>query len=128
MIAHIDITGVRYTLDDNTKKYVNRKIGRLDRFLPRHARKSVTAEVVLQEVNRKNGNNYECSVVLNLPGKRLSAKDSTVNMLAAVDIVEEKLKQQLKKYNDNRSRHTRKHNLVGRMKRRLNLSTDISQE
>lgn len=128
MITHIDITGVRYTLDDNTKKYVNRKIGRLDRFLPRHARKTVKAEVVLSEVNRKNGNNYECSVILNVPGKRLAAKDSTVNMLAAVDIVEEKLKQQLKKYNNNRSRHTRNHNLIGRMKRRLNLNADVIQD
>lgn len=124
MITHIDITGVRYELDDNTKKYVNKKIGRLDRFLPRHARKTVKAEVVLEHVNRKNGNSYECSVVIDLPGKRLSAKDSTVNMLAAVDIVEQKLKQQLSKYNDNRSRHQRNHNLVGRLKRRLRIDAN----
>ena len=43
MIEHIDITGVRYTPDEPIKKYVTKKIGKLDRFLPRHARKTLIA-------------------------------------------------------------------------------------
>ena len=42
----IEITGVRYTLDEPTKKYVRKKIGALSRFLPRHARKTFSAEIV----------------------------------------------------------------------------------
>ena len=48
MIESIVISGVKYTPDEKTKKYVLKKIARLDRFLPRHARKSVTAEVKLK--------------------------------------------------------------------------------
>jgi putative sigma-54 modulation protein len=100
MIEHIDITGVRYTPDEAIKKYVTKKIGKLDRFLPRHARKTLKAEVVLEEVNRANGNKYECDVKLSVPGKSLNAKDSTLNMFAAIDIVEKKLADQLRKYKE----------------------------
>lgn len=100
MIQSITVTGVKYDLDDATKKYVTKKIGRLDRFLPRHARKSATAEVILKEVNRSHGNKYEAEVVLHVPDKQLTAKDSTMNALAAIDIVEAKLANQLRKYKD----------------------------
>lgn len=99
----IDITGVKYELDDTTKKYVTKKIGRLTRYLPKHARKSAAAEVKLKEVNRAHGNKYEAEVILRVPGRNLTAKESTVNMLAAVDIVEAKLVAQLRKYKQNNS-------------------------
>ncbi len=106
MIQSIAITGVKYDIDDTTKKYVMQKIGRLDRFVPRHARKSITAEVKLKEVNRDHGNKYEAEIILHVPDKQLTAKDSTVNMLAAVDIVEAKVATQLKKYKDLHVGHT----------------------
>lgn len=106
MIQSIAITGVKYDIDDPTKKYVTQKIGRLDRFLPRHARKSVKAEVKLKQVNRDHGNKYEAEIILHVPDKQLTAKDSTVNMMAAVDIVETKLANQLKKYKDLHIGHT----------------------
>ncbi len=77
-----------------------KKIGRLDRFVPRHARKTLQVEVILEEVNRANGNKYECDIRLTLPNKVLTAKDSTMNMLAAIDIVEAKLVNQLRKYKE----------------------------
>lgn len=108
MIQSIAITGVKYDVDDTTKKYIARKIGRLDRFLPRHARKSATAEVKLKEVNRDHGNKYEAEIILHVPDKQLTAKDSTGNMLSAVDIVEAKLATQLRKYKDTHIGHTGK--------------------
>jgi len=118
MIQSIAITGVKYDIDDTTKKYVTRKIGRLDRFLPRHARKSVTAEVKLKEVNRDHGNKYEAEIILHVPDKHLTAKDSTVNMLAAVDIVETKIANQLKKYKDLHVGHTgRTRSVLSKFKR-----------
>lgn len=117
MITHIDIAGVKYNLDDMTKKYVNKKIGRLDRYLPKKDRNGVRAEVKLKEVNRDHGNKYECEVLLFVPDKTLMAKDTTVNMLAAVDIVEEKLKNQLKKYKGERTSHRGRHDLLGKVKR-----------
>lgn len=105
MIESIVISGVKYTPDEKTKKYVLKKIARLDRFLPRHARKSVSAEVKLKEVNRSYGNKYEAEVILYVPDKQLTAKDSTVNILAAIDIVEAKLVSQLRRYKDAQVAH-----------------------
>jgi len=98
MIEAIDISGIKYDLDETTRKYVAKKIGRIDRYLPKHARKSAFAEVKLKQVNRDHGNKYEAEVILHVPDKSLTAKDSTVNMLAAIDIVEAKLVAQLRKY------------------------------
>jgi len=117
MIESIDITGVKYDLDRTTKKYVTKKIGRLDRYLPKHARKSVTADVKIKEVNRDHGNKYEAEVILNVPDKVLTAKDSTVNALAALDIVEAKLATQLRKYKQEMIPHVGRRGVLGRFKR-----------
>ena len=82
MINLITITGVKYDVDEATKKYVIKKISRLDRYLPRHARKTASAEVLLKEVNRARGNKYEAEIIIRVPNKILTAKDSTVNILA----------------------------------------------
>src|SRR5687767_6061480 len=98
MINRISITGVKYDIDEQTKKYVIKKISKLDRYLPRHARKTASAEVLLKEVNRAHGNKYEAEVIVRVPNKTMTAKDSTVNILAALDIVEAKLAAQMHKY------------------------------
>lgn len=117
MINRISITGVKYDIDEQTKKYVIKKISRLDRYLPRHARKTASAEVLLKEVNRAHGNKYEAEVIIRVPSKTLTAKDSTVNILAALDIVEAKLATQLHKYKSTTKDHTGPHALLSRLKR-----------
>ncbi|MBC7764292.1 ribosome-associated translation inhibitor RaiA [Microbacteriaceae bacterium] len=118
MITNIDITGVgNYSPDDSTKKYIKKKIGSLDRLAPRHARKSMHAEVKLAEVNRDNGNKYEVEVVISVPDKRLTSKDTTMNVLAAVDIVEAKLAAQLRKYKQEHIPHVGRRKLLDRFKR-----------
>ena len=117
MINAISITGVKFDLDETTKRYVIKKIGKLDRYLPRHARKSASAEVLLKEVNRPRGNKYEAEVVLHVPDKQLTAKDSTVNVLAALDIVEAKLTAQLHRYKETNIPHIRHRGVLGRFKR-----------
>lgn len=117
MINLITITGVKYDVDDATKKYVIKKISRLDRYLPRHARKSASAEVLLKEVNRAHGNKYEAEIVVRVPNKTMTAKDSTVNILAAVDIVEAKLAAQMHKYKSTVTDHGGRHAMLARFKR-----------
>ena len=114
MISPIAITGINYQVDDRTKKYVEQKIGKLGRFLSHSAKTGARAEVKLSQVDQKDGNKYEAQVVLHLPEKTLSAQDSTVNMLAAVDIVESKLQAQLAKYKDQRME---KRGVLSRFKR-----------
>lgn len=100
MIASIDITGIKYNVNEKTEKYVMEKVGKLDRYVPSHARKTIVADVKLQQVNRDHGNKYEAEVILHIPNKTIIAKDTTMNMMAAIDIVEAKLVTQLRKYKD----------------------------
>ena len=100
MIASIDITGIKYNVSEKMHKYITDKVGKLDRFIPSHARKTVVADVKLRQVNRDHGNKYEAEVILQVPDKTIIAKDSTMNMHAAIDIVEAKLIAQLRKYKE----------------------------
>lgn len=118
MIAKIDTSGINLELNEDIKKYVKRKIGRLDKYMPRHARKSARAEAKLRQTNNRLGNKYECEVLLHVPGEIIQAKESTLNMFAAVDIVEAKLRNQLIKYKSLHIAHLReKHpGLLGRVR------------
>lgn len=118
MIANVEITGVgSYTPDDSTKKYIRKKIGSLDKKMSRHARKSLRAEVKLAEVNRDKGNKYEVEAILYAPEKTMTAKDSTMNVLAATDIVEAKLAAQVRKYKAEHIAHIGRRKLLDRFKR-----------
>lgn len=118
MIANIEITGVAtYEPDETTKKYVRKKLGSLDRLVPRHARRSMHIEVKLADVNRPKGNKYEVEAIVSVPDKRVMAKDSTMNVLAAVDIVEAKLAAQLRRYKQELMPHVGRRKLLNRFKR-----------
>lgn len=118
MITNVEITGVGgYSPDESTKKYIRKRIGRLDRKMSRHARKSVWARVKLAQVNREKGNKYEVEVTLYVPDRVMTAKDSTMNVLAATDIVEEKLTTQIRKYKEARIPHVGHRKLLDHFKR-----------
>ncbi len=117
MIEALTITGIKYEVDDKSKKYITKKIGALDRFLPRHARKSVKVDVKVEQIDGKDGNKYEVEVIMSVPNKVITAKDSTLNVLAAVDIVEAKMATQLRKYKETRVAHVGKQGMMARFKR-----------
>jgi putative sigma-54 modulation protein len=103
MIQKFEITGVHTELDDKLKKYVHNKIGKLDRFMPKHARESAHAEIFLKEAKIKTKKECTCEVIMRLPKDTITSKETTINMYAAIDIVEAKLKNQLKKYKETHS-------------------------
>ncbi len=111
MLQKFEIQGVHTTVSDKLHAYVTRKIGGLERYIPRHARDSAHIEVHLIEGKAKDQNHCTCEVIVHLPQQNIMVKESALNMFAAVDIVEAKLKQQLKKYKD---RH-----MSGKLHRRL---------
>lgn len=123
MIKRFDIDGVHMNVGDDLKKYVIKKIGKLDKFIPRHARASAHAEVKLKEGKAKNKEERTCEVILYLPNETLTVSESTVNIFAAVDIVEEKLKGQLRKYKEKNGNPRLHQRLLARIKRRPNLDS-----
>lgn len=111
MIQNIEITGVHVDIEDDLKKYINKKIGKLDKYVPRKEKTAVRAEVKIKEANTKKKKQYTCEVILHLPKDKITIKETTVNKFAAVDIVETKFKNQLKKYKEQHSvmrGHTRR--------------------
>ena len=98
MINRLTISGVHLDVTDELKKYVSKKIGRLDRFVPRAGQESLHADIKLISSKAKDGSDRTCEIVLHLPHENLTIKETTINMYAAIDIAETKLRQQLKKY------------------------------
>jgi len=112
----IQITGISYTVDESTRKYVIKKVEHLFKYLPRHAKKSVSVEVKLEEVNHEHGNKYQAEMIFDVPGKLINAKDSTSNILAAIDIVEAKIQIQLAEYKRISIPHIGRRGIMGRFK------------
>ena len=117
MIHITDITGIKYDVDEATRKYVTRKVGRLERYLPRHARKSASAEVKLKQIDKSHGNKYEVEIILSVPDKTLTAKDTSSNILATIDIVEAKLAGQLRRYKTETIPHLGRGSILSKFKR-----------
>src|SRR5258708_3514847 len=118
MIQKLEISGVHTDVDEKLQRYVTKKIGKLDSYMSSHARKSAHAEALLKKKESKGDKaSYACEVVVYLPKEVLRVEEATLNLYAAVDIVEEKLKHQLKKYkelHDNPKLHQR---VIARFKR-----------
>jgi ribosomal subunit interface protein len=118
MIKKLEITGVHTDLSAKLQDYARKKIGKLDRYIAKHARESAHAEILLKEAETRTKNKCTCEVVMHLPGTTITIKESTLNMFAAVDIVEAKLKNQLKEYKEKHT-HLRFHRrLLARLRRR----------
>lgn len=119
MIQKLEIDGVHVELNEDIKKYTRKKIGKLDQYMGKHARKSAHAEVKLIEEKIKTRKQCTCEVIMRLPQETITVKETTLNMFAAVDIVETKFKNLLKKYKDTHEGGFRLHRKVlAKIKRR----------
>ena len=116
MIKNIDIVASNTKLNDNTKRYIEKHVSKLSKYLPRHAKKTVSARVHVKEIGKSHGNKYEVEVVLDVPGKTITAKDESSNVLAAIDILEVKLATQLRKYKAEAHPHIGNKRLLARLK------------
>lgn len=100
MIDRLEIEGVHMKVDEPTSKYVIKKIAGLDRYMPKSIRGSVHGEVILKEDNTNRNNHCSCEVTLHLPKETINIQEATVNIFAAIDIVEAKLRAKIKKYKE----------------------------
>lgn len=117
MINKIDINGVHMEVGDDLRKYVIKKISRLEKYVPRQARESVHVEVKLKEGKARDKNARTCEVIMHLPHDSITISETTVNMFAAVDIVEQKLKTQLRRYKERHTDPALHQRLILRLKR-----------
>lgn len=118
MLQKFELQGVHTEIDDKLRSHVEKKIGGLDRYIARHNRDSAHMEVHLKETGKKGNDRCRCEVTLHLPHQTIIVKESALNMYAAVDIVEAKLKQQLQKYKDKHGSGKMHRHLFNRFGRR----------
>lgn len=91
----IDIMNFHFEADEEIKSYAEEKIAGLERF----DKELVLADIHLESAPGDSANvRFLCKVSLEVPGgKILYAEAKAQDMYAAVDMVEEKLSQQIKK-------------------------------
>jgi putative sigma-54 modulation protein len=117
MIERLELTGLHTVITPNLQKYVTKKIGKLDKYLSKHSRISAHAEVILSEEKGKGKKQKSCEVIMHLPKGKITVKETTINMFAAIDIIEEKLKNQLKKYKETHENPRLHQRLITKLRR-----------
>lgn len=96
----LTIEGVHVNLDSDLRKYANKKIGGLEKYIPKRARESAHADVILKRMPSKDKNKFCCEITLYLPRETLNCKETTQHLYAAIDVSSAKAQQQLRKYKD----------------------------
>ena len=99
-MIQIQLTGRKYDIDKELKKYVHTKLGHLDRYLPRDHQSQGMSVEVFRDPSGREDNRYKVIVVLKVPGPDIVAETATINPHSAIDIVEQKLKMQIRKYKE----------------------------
>lgn len=99
MIEKIEVTGNGYKVEEALRKYIQKKVGKLDRYLPKGSKKDVVVNVIVSEIGKNKGEKYEVSAAMEITGgKVIAAKDECSNVFAGVDLVDAKLTGQIRRY------------------------------
>lgn len=113
----IQLTGVHSHLTEKEKAYVSKKIGSLDKYIPKDARESAHAEIKLKEKKSKDKQTFECEVILKLPKATLTAHNKSSSALSSIDLVEENIKHQIAKYKQKHSSARLHRRVIAKFKR-----------
>lgn len=105
----LHITTKNFDLSEKVTAYVERKIGHLDKYLPKNMNDLVGRVILEVDPSGREDNQFICEAMIEVPGPNLEAREATMNIFAAIDIVEAKLKVQARKLKE---RHG-----VGRLRR-----------
>ncbi|HQJ50702.1 MAG TPA: ribosome-associated translation inhibitor RaiA, partial [Anaerolineae bacterium] len=95
------ITGKNMEVSEPLKDYVQKKIGKLDRFLPMIG--EVHVELSSEKV-KSNQDRHVVQVTMNNDGTILRAEERSADILAAVDEVRDKLQRQIERFKDRPAR------------------------
>lgn len=119
-ILNIEISGTNYKLSNQEQSYVEKKCRKLVNHMPTHSRQSAFVSAKVGLVGQKSGDKYQCDVVLTLPDKTLVASETSPNLTTAIDEVERKLQDQIRRYKtERRNDGTNRGGIVAKIKRSL---------
>lgn len=117
---NVEISGTNYKLNDHEQDYVEKKCRKLVNHLSSHSRNGAFVSAKITKIEPKDGNEYQCDVVLTLPDKTLVASESSPALTTAIDEVENKLQGQIRRYKtERRNDGVNRGGIVARIKRSL---------
>ena len=91
------ITGKNMEVSESLKGYVQKKIGKLDRYLPSIG--EVHVELSTETV-KSNQDRHVVQITMNSNGTTLRAEERSADILAAIDAVRDKLQRQMERYKE----------------------------
>lgn len=96
----LNISARKCEVNDELQGYMERKLGKLDKFFPRlHQPTGMTIELTRDEAAPPD-KRYHIAVNIAAPHHPMHAETATMNPHSAVDIIEAKLKEQIRKYKE----------------------------
>jgi ribosomal subunit interface protein len=100
----IEIKSRNMELDAKKQAYAEKKLGGLEKFIARADREVASIQVMLEDdPSGREQNGQVCEAIVTLPGAKMVVREGTLNIYAAIDIVESKLKNQLRDYKEKNS-------------------------
>lgn len=99
-MIQVQIGSKKFEVEDELEQYIQRKLGRLDRYFPRRHQPTRLHVEILRDEKATPDKRYKLTALLEAPGPDMHAQTRAMNPHSAVDILEAKLKEQIRKYKD----------------------------
>ena len=100
MLQKFKIIGLHFSVSASLRKYIVKRLGNLDQYMPRHSRDSAYMEVRLKEEKASPKKSSICEVILHLPHATISLTEAASDMKTTINVVKGKLKQEIRQYKD----------------------------
>jgi putative sigma-54 modulation protein len=97
----VELQARHFDLTETARDYVDRKIGRLDRYLPDIKATRVDLE---RGVTRSQGEVYTAQITAWVDSSILRAEETNPDLFAAIDLASDKIHRQVEKYKGKRLR------------------------
>ena len=92
------VTARKLEVDRELTGYIERKIAKLDRYFPRQHRPVGVVIELHRDESATPDKRYVVSARIEVQGPDIFAETATINPHSAIDILEAKLKEQIRKY------------------------------
>lgn len=113
----ISITNLNTEVDTSTSEYITEKVKKLYRYIPQDAREGVRFEVKLKEISETTDHKVELELLVIMPRKTLTASGKAMTFKAAIDLVEEKMEGQLRRYKTKEEKRIKSGGIFKRFKK-----------
>lgn len=102
---NLTVHGRNVAISDRVQDYVDRKVGRLDKYLPRI--REARVELVRRET-RASADRYTAQLTIWASGQILRAEESSEDLFASVDAIADKMYRQIERFKGRRFKSKRR--------------------